>query len=512
MNRRHSRNAVRAACGIVGVGLGLVLVGRPTWAQEVRPLRFEGARGDFLVIDSLSSVLVSGDSAYRAEADRCARVIGIAEGDIRRLQMVTPLEVPRGAGDSTAGYVSFFTSPRVVEPSGCVEGTVKHFIAPLRGVRFTGDTTTRPWFQPVGMALIRGDTVMYGQVVATAPSWRAVPFRLVREPVGLVRTSVPLDSLAPTDSGFSPSLALAVFYGYDDAATVERIPESVLRALWRRALRPRLELATARPAVAGIPPMEMPRAWNGRLRDAQSRAASGEYGASVTGAVDVLESRWRLSRRDRHRAHLLLADIAFRHADTNVARVELLEAQRIRCYTLPDGASQGFVNLARPIALRDWRCRPRSYVVAGLRGGIKPGFGTLGMPRSPLVGVALTTAIVLSAVHTVELNGEARDLRTRYITMTPLDQDSAAAAAAVETAYQQAERARLRVVSSARVTAGLWVVGVLDALVDEMRRRHIRKTWQGGPAGNRDGEVAAEREGPRLVLAPDRIGLRWEFR
>lgn len=482
---------------------------QPLGAQEVRPLRFEGARGAFVVIDAPAAGLAASDSAFEDVMWRCGRAHGVEGSEVQRLTLLPTLDVPRGPGTETAEYVSFLTMPRPLNPGDCFTRFGQDYIAPLRGVRYSLDSLAPTVLHPYGIALIREGTVLQGQLVATAPSWQVTPRRVVREPVGLVRTSIPLDSLAPIETGFATELGLAVFYGFDSGAVVAPLPEDLLLELWTRALPARLARATATPAVGSAPPLPLDRPRNQRLRDARSLASDGQDAASARLALAALDSRWRLSKKDRQLGYLHVGDLALRHADTSAARTAFAQAQRVGCVFLPEDTPQGLADVALPILREDDTCGPRPLPVAALLGALRPGFGAPRGLRRPYFGALLSAAIVVSGLNTVQTLADARARYDAYETLSPTGVDSATADAMVEAAYRDAEGTRERAVTAARVTAALWSIGVIDGVLEELWRRRQLRRWLPDAAAS-PGDSEASRLS--LSLGARHVGLRWEFR
>lgn len=429
-------------------------------AQAAGWSRWNGAPIVFLTPSHVVLVTTPLSQAWLSAHDGVASRLGECR------DFVPAAEIAAGAGpwqsfDSAAGsapliMIQIMPAMRRGRPS--CQGTAPPPAAlAIRGVALLERPAGAEYQYPTRAAVRIGGRaiapVLYGRVpvkVLSPPSGAETR----RDTIPQLRLYIPATELRPDSLGRLPTVSVRVWEGDGRGAVDIALPTAVVRQLWDDFLPWRLERLGDRTPGTRAPPLPAPA--DTALRTAWRRYGEGEFQSAAL----LTEQRLRtspLTRDDSLAARVQLAYALLALRDTADAGPAIRTAMNDNpCLTLAPSAPPGYEE-------RFDRARPRARcdVAVGrtiANGLIFPGYGQLSRGRP--FGIVFSAGSAITLTYAAIRYASSRSKYDSY-------ESNPNTQAAVDL-YHEASRARTDARNAALAGIGIWLLGALEAGINEM--------------------------------------------
>jgi hypothetical protein len=421
----------------------LTLAAIPSQAQRVDPateaVPFPAvvpARGFDIVLLTHASAAALGDERRMTRFfHECRRQLAIPAGD--SLAFIRSRQWEPAAGTSAdADNLTVIVGRSVRTKLDCLVGDDLRAAAFARGFRVTSDTLYP--YEPAITSLnfLRGERIVSSGELERISSTRLTARGLITVAGGLVRITVPIDSLAPAADGRADSLRLEITTADSNVARRVAIPWSAVKPMWEQVLRARAERLSGAAAVEG--PALLQRLASPGMTPQAALDARVKLGVLFAEAGDVAAARTLLARAVADEPCLTLSAASPASARAIVAEVH------------------------RPAD----RCRA-SVGLTAAQAAVVPGLAHLRTPKRRLIGAFVFGAVVQSLVRSQAAKDEAKDAYFRYLLVDGTDPAFTANLAAG--LYDEAESRRLAGRRLVTFGAALWGASIVEATWSEYR-------------------------------------------
>lgn len=393
---------------------------------------------DVTLLTDASVNLPDGDRRMAEFYRACREQMPFPAADSSAIARSQPWDWSAG-GTADPGTLTILVSRNTAAETDCRVSPALRAFAYARGYRVTTDTAYPYAASITGVSVQRADALIVPVDGERPALTRITPRGLVTVAGGLVRISVPIDSIPPDSLGEVADLVVRIATSDRPQPHDVRIPWWALRPIWRQMLvaRARTLPGVRHVADAAIlqradPPMTEERRLEARVRT----------GIAFADAGDVAAARILLGEAVAAEPCLTLSAEVSAPAREIVARVRRPAARCVQNMPL---------TLVRAVAL--------------------PGLGHVDTPRRRLQAAVTFGLVAGTLLHSQSTNAEARSLYDTYRGFDGTDPLRTSASAA--TLYQRAEDARARGTALVIAGAAIWGASVIEAAWTE--RRHQRR-------------------------------------
>lgn len=401
------------------------------------PLPVVVADAEFdVVLLTHASAAALGDAARMSEYfSACRRRLAIPASDSLAVIRSRTWDWTSGAA-ADDGTLTFLVSRATSNEVDCLSREGSRATAFARGLRVTSDTIYPYGAGITAVTAHRGERLVGGDALERIPATRMTQRGLLTISDGIVRLTVPIDSLAPLADGRVSDLELAITTADTTIAHRIAIPWSAVRPMWEQVLRAR----------------------SARLADTAAdanRALLTRLDSPAIGESDALDARVQVG--------LNFAEAG----DSAGARVILGRAvSQEPCLTLGASAPSLARDIVGAVHRPAGRCRA-SMGLSVAQAAVVPGLAQLRDPKRRILGALVLGAVISSLVRSQSANDEAKQLYEDYRAVDGPDPQLNAALAA--RLYDQAESRRLDGSRLVLFGATVWGASIAEAGWSEYR-------------------------------------------